>query len=335
MIDHHRPHGRSHEHAHGHAHGVIDPSIATSDRGLWALKWSFAGLAATAVLQLFVVFVSGSVALLADTIHNFADAATAIPLAIAFWFARRQPSARFTFGYGRVEDLAGVTIVLAILATAIVAGYESIQRLLHPQDISHLWAVIAASIVGFLGNEGVAIFRIRVGREISSAALVADGYHARVDGWTSLAVLFGAVGVWLGYPLADPIVGLTITAAIFAIVIQSAKSIFLRMLDGAEPRIIDEIRHAAGHVPRVKEVTEVRARWLGHRLHAELNIAVDPQLTIAQAHAVAAEVRHQLLHHLDYLSLVVIHVDPADQSGEAHHHIHAHAHDGLPVHSHH
>ena len=334
MIDHHRPHGRSREHAHGHAHGVVDPSITTSDRGLWALKWSFAGLAATAVLQLFVVFVSGSVALLADTIHNFADAATAIPLAIAFWFARKTPSARFTFGYGRIEDLAGVTIVLTILATAIVAGYESIQRLLHPQEISHLWAVVAASIVGFLGNEGVAIFRIRVGREISSAALVADGYHARVDGWTSLAVLFGAVGVWLGYPLADPIVGLIITAAIFAIVIQSAKSIFLRMLDGAEPRIIDEIRHAAGHVPQVKEVTEVRARWLGHRLHAELNIAVDPQLTIAQAHAVAAEVRHQLLHHLDYLSLVVIHVDPADQSGEAHHHIHAHAHDGLPVHSH-
>jgi cation diffusion facilitator family transporter len=334
VIDHHHPHGRSHGHAHGHAHGVVDPSVATSDRGLWAIKWSFAGLAGTAVLQVFVVFVSGSVALLADTIHNFADAATAIPLAIAFWFARRQPSARFTFGYGRVEDLAGVAIVLTILATAIVAGYESIQRLLHPQDISHLWAVIAASIVGFLGNEGVAIFRIRVGREISSAALVADGYHARVDGWTSLAVLFGAVGVWLGYPLADPIVGVVITAAIFAIVIQSAKSIFFRMLDGADPRIIAEIRHAAGHVPEVAAVTEVRARWLGHRLHAELNIAVDPQLTIAQAHAVAAEVRHQLLHHLNYLSLVVIHVDPADQSGEAHHRIHAHAHDGLPLHSH-
>jgi cation diffusion facilitator family transporter len=334
VIDHPHPHGRSHEHAHGHSHGVVDPSVATSDRGLWAIKWSFAGLAATAVLQVFVVFVSGSVALLADTIHNFADAATAIPLAIAFWFARRQPSARFTFGYGRVEDLAGVAIVLTILATAIVAGYESIQRLLHPQDISHLWAVIAASIVGFLGNEGVAIFRIRVGREISSAALVADGYHARVDGWTSLAVLFGAVGVWLGYPLADPIVGLVITAAIFAIVIQSAKSIFFRMLDGADPRIIAEIRHAAGHVPEVAAVTEVRARWLGHRLHAELNIAVDPQLTIAQAHAIAAEVRHQLLHHLNYLSLVVIHVDPADQSGEAHHRIHAHAHDGLPLHSH-
>lgn len=334
--DHAHAHGHDHGHdfGHGHTHGIVDPSITTSDRGLWAIKWSFVGLAVTAVLQLVVVFISGSVALLADTIHNFGDAATAIPLGIAFWFARKKPSKRFTFGYGRVEDLAGVAIVLTILASAIVAGYESIQRLLHPQDMSYLWAVIGASIVGFLGNEVVAIFRIRVGREISSAALIADGYHARIDGWTSLAVLVGAVGVWLGYPLADPIVGLLITAAIFGIVIQSGKSIFVRMLDGAEPHVIAEIRHAAEAVPQVKEVSEVRARWLGHRMHAEVNIAVDPQLTIAQAHAVAAEVRHQLLHHLDYLSLVVIHVDPADQSGEAHHRIAEHTHDGLPVHSH-
>jgi cation diffusion facilitator family transporter len=332
MSDHSHDHG--HDHPDGHSHGIVDPSIATSDRGLWAIKWSFIGLAVTAVLQFVVVLFSGSVALLADAVHNLGDAATAIPLGIAFWFARKKPSARFTFGYGRVEDLAGVAIVLTILASAIVSGYESIQRLLQPQEISHLWAVIGASIVGFLGNEGVAIFRIRVGREISSAALIADGYHARVDGWTSLAVLFGAVGVWLGYPLADPIVGLLITAAIFGIVIQSGKSIFTRMLDGAEPGVIDEIRHVAAHVPQVKEVTEVRARWLGHRLHAELNIAVDPQLTIAQAHAIAAEVRHRLLHHLSYLSLVVIHVDPEDESGEAHHGIREHAHDGLPLHSH-
>jgi cation diffusion facilitator family transporter len=329
-----KDHPHDHAHEHGHAHGIVDPSITTSDRGMWAIKWSFAGLAATAALQAVVVVLSGSVALLADTIHNFADAATAIPLAIAFWLGRKKPTARFTFGYGRVEDLAGVAIVLTILASAIVAGYESIQRLLHPQEVSHLWAVIAASIIGFLGNEVVAIFRIRVGREINSAALIADGYHARVDGWTSLAVLFGAVGVWLGYPLADPVVGLLITAAIFGIVLQSGKSIFIRMLDGAEPHIIDEIRHAAEHVPQVEEVTEVRARWLGHRLHAELNIAVDPRLTIAQAHEIAAEVRHQLLHHFDYLSLVVIHVDPADKSGESHHRIAEHVHDGLPTHSH-
>jgi len=330
----HQHHHHSHDHAEGHTHGIIDPSIATSARGLWAIKCSFAGLAATAVIQLLVVFVSGSVALLADTIHNFGDAATAVPLAIAFWFARKAPSERFTFGYGRVEDLAGLAIVLTILASAIVAGYQSIERLLHPQEISHVGEVIAASIVGFLGNEAVALFRIRIGQEINSAALVADGYHARVDGWTSLAVLFGAVGVWLGYPLADPIIGLLITAAILGIVIQSGKSIFFRMLDGAEPGIIDELRHAAEQVPQVREVTEVRARWLGHRLHAELNVAVDPALTIAQAHAVAAEVRHRLLHRLDYLSLVVIHVDPADQSGESHHRIGEHLHDGLPVHSH-
>jgi cation diffusion facilitator family transporter len=338
MSNHHHPHSHAEEHAHaqghGHTHGIVDPSITTSDRGLWAIKWSFVGLVVTATLQLFVVLLSGSVALLADTIHNFGDAATAVPLAIAFWFARKKPSERFTFGYGRIEDLAGVSIVLVILASAIIAGYESIQRILHPQEISHLWAVIAASIVGFLGNEGVAIFRLRVGREISSAALIADGQHARVDGWTSLAVLAGAVGVWLGYPLADPIIGLLITVAIFGIVIQSGKSIFTRMLDGADPHVIDEIRHIAAHVPQVKGVTEVRARWLGHRLHAELNIAVDARMTVANAHAVATEVRHQLLHHLDYLSLVVIHVDPADQSGEAHHQIDEHAHDGLPVHSH-
>src|SRR4051812_18760761 len=336
MNGHRDPHDHPHGHSagHGHTHGIVDPSITTNDRGLWAIKWSFASLAATAVLQLLVVFLSGSVALLADTIHNFGDAATAIPLAVAFWFARRKPSRRFTFGYGRVEDLAGVAIVLTILASAIVAGYQSIERLMHPQEVSHLAAVVVASIVGFVGNEAVAVFRIRVGREINSAALIADGSHARVDGWTSLAVLFGAVGVWLGYPLADPIIGLLITAAIFGIVIQSGKSIFFRMLDGADPKVVDELRHVAEHVPQVSEVTEVRARWLGHRLHAELNIAVHPELTIAQAHAIAAEVRHQLLHHLNYLSLVVIHVDPANQSGETYHGISDHAHDGLAVHSH-
>jgi cation diffusion facilitator family transporter len=342
MADHHHHHAHGASHAHGHdhsdghahTHGIVDPALATNERGLWAVKWSFIALVVTAFMQLIVVFLSGSVALLADTIHNFGDAATAVPLAIAFMFAGKLPTDRFTFGYGRIEDLAGVAVVLVILASAVVAGYQSVQRFLNPQDITYLWAVIAASVVGFLGNELVAIFRIRVGREINSTALIADGYHARTDGWTSLAVLFGALGVWLGFPLADPIVGLAITVAIFGIVIQSGRSIFTRMLDGADPKVIREIRHAAEHVPEVVDVTEVRARWLGHRLHAEINIAVNPQMTIAQAHAVATEVRHQLLHRLNYLSLVVIHVDPADMSGEAHHRIEEHAHDGLPAHTH-
>jgi cation diffusion facilitator family transporter len=289
---------------------------------------------ATALLQLVVVLMSGSVALLSDTIHNFGDAATAIPLWIAFALTRLGASRRFTFGYGRVEDLAGVVIVLIILFSAVVAGYQAVERLINPQPVGFLWAVAAASLVGFMGNEAVAVFRIRVGREIGSAALVADGYHARTDGWTSLAVLLGAVGVWLGYPLADPIVGLLIAAAILLIVWQSGKAVFTRLLDGVEPEAIEEIRHAASQVPGVEDVSEVRARWLGHRLHAEVNVAVDPDLSVSEGHAIARELNHQLLHHLSYLSGAVIHVDPVQEAGEEHHRVAAHSHDGLPTHSH-
>jgi cation diffusion facilitator family transporter len=319
---------------HGHTHGAVDPTIATSERGIWAIKWSFVGLMATALLQLVVVFMSGSVALLSDTIHNFGDAATAVPLGIAFVLTRMGVSRRFTFGYGRVEDLAGVIIVLIILFSAVVAGYQAVERLIHPQPIGMLWAVAVASVIGFLGNEAVAVFRIRVGREIGSAALVADGYHARTDGWTSLAVLLGAIAVWLGYPLADPIVGLLIAATILVIVWQSGKAIFTRLLDGVEPEAIEEIRHAASQVSGVEEVSEVRARWLGYRLHAEVNVAVDPDLSVAEGHAIAREVNHQLLHHLSYLSGAVVHVDPIQEAGEEHHRTAAHAHDGLPTHYH-
>jgi cation diffusion facilitator family transporter len=323
-----------HDHDHGHTHGVVDPSITTSERGIWAIKWSFIGLFITALIQVVVVILSRSVGLLADTIHNFGDAATAIPLWVAFMLARWRPSKRFTYGYGRVEDLAGVAIVLTITFSAVVAGYETVRRFLHPQPVGYLWAVMIASIVGFIGNEAVAIFRIKVGKEIQSAALIADGYHARIDGWTSLAVLFGAVGVWFGYPLADPIVGLLITIAIVQIVWQSSKAVFTRMLDGIEPEVIAEIRHAVEHIDAVKKVTEVRGRWLGHRLHAELNVAVPSDLSVAQAHTVAKEVRHQVMHHLNYVSSVMVHVDPIEEAGEEFHHITQHSHDGLPAHSH-
>ena len=319
---------------HGHTHGAIDPSIITTERGIWAIKWSFLGLMATALFQVVIVILSGSVALFADTIHNFGDAATAIPLWIAFKLAQRKPSATFTYGYGRVEDLAGVAIVFTILFSALVAGYESVNRFFHPQPVTYLWAVITASVIGFLGNEAVALFRIRVGKEIGSAALVADGYHARVDGLTSLAVLFGAVGVGLGFPLADPIVGLLITVAIFRIVWESGKSIFTRLLDGVDPEVIDEIKHAVNHTPGVEDVSEVRVRWLGHRLHAELNIAVDPNMSVERGHEIAKDVRHQLLHHLRYLSNATIHIDPLNASGEKHHRIEGHVHGDLSSHSH-
>ena len=323
----HENHGHEHQDQgpsneggeHSHAHGYVDASIATSDRGLWAIKWSFILLFVTAILQITVFYFSRSVGLLADTIHNFGDAATAIPLGIAFLFARLKPTKRFPFGYGRVEDLAGIAVVLTILTSAVVAGYEAVQRIIHPQPVGYLWAVVVASIIGFLGNEGVAVFRIKVGKEIGSAALIADGYHARTDGWTSLAVLVGAIGVWLGYPMADPIVGIGITVAILFIVWDSVKIVLTRALDGMEPNVVDDIAQTARHVAGVEEVTEVRARWIGHRMHAEVNITVMPQLTVAQAHAIATQVHRELMHKLQVLERAVIHTDPVGESGEDHH----------------
>lgn len=320
--------------AHGHTHGAIDPSILTTARGIWTIKWSFIGLFLTALIQIIIVYFSHSVALLADTIHNVGDAATAIPLWFAFRLARWKPSKRFTYGYGRVEDLAGVAIVLTIVFSAIVAGYEAINRFFHPQEVTHLWAVVVASIIGFLGNEAVAVFRIKVGKEIGSAALIADGYHARTDGFTSLAVLLGAFGIWLGYPLADPLIGLLITLAIFKIVWDSVKSVFTRLLDGVDPKMVDEIEEAASQTPQVEDVTEVRVRWIGHRLHAELNVAVNAQLTVIEGHDIAVAVEHKLLEKLRYLSNATVHIDPINKSGEEYHRSILHSHEDEPEHSH-
>ena len=321
MSDHtsHPHHQEDAKHGHGHSHGRIDPSIAASDRGVWAVKWSFVILFAAASVQLAVVIWSNSVGLLADTIHNFGDAGTAIPLGIAFFFAKKKPTDRFSYGYGRVEDFAGILVVLIILASAVVAAYESIQRLIHPQAVSHLGAVIAASIIGFVGNEAVAIFRLKIGKEIGSAALIADGYHARTDGWTSLAVLLGALGVWFGYPIADAIIGMMITVAILFIVWDSAKEVLNRALDGVDPDVLDQLRHTAAHVHGVGQVAEVRARWLGHELLAEVNIAVEPKLTVEAAHEIATQVHQELVDHLKFLSRAIVHVDPLSAAGEGHH----------------
>ena len=314
----HHHHGHDHgDGEHGHTHGVIDPSIATTAQGIWAIKWSFAILAITAVLQLVVVYVSGSVALLADTIHNFGDATTAIPLWVAFALARRKPSPRFTYGLGRVEDLAGIAIVFIILVSAIVAAYEAISRLIHPHPVDHLGWLAVAGVVGFLGNETVAVFRIRVGRRINSAALIADGYHARTDGLTSLAVVAGAAGVALGFPLADPLIGLLITVAILGIVWQSASAVFTRMLDGVEPSVVDEVRHAAGHVKGIGQITDVRARWIGHRLHVEVAMALDDGLLLGAANDIAQSLREELFEHLPGLAAATISFAPA--ASEGHH----------------
>lgn len=305
--------------SHGHSHGAVDGEILASERGIWATKISLAILLVTAVVQLVIVLFTGSVALLADTIHNFGDAATALPLWAAFTLSRRLPTKRFNYGYGRAEDLAGLLIVLSILVTGIIAAYQSITRLSDPPEIDYIWIVAVAAVVGFLGNEGVALFRMKIGKEIGSAALIADGHHARVDGLTSLAVLFGAVGVALGYPLADPIVGLVISVAILRIVVDTSKSVFSRLLDGVEPEVPDEVRELASATDGVQDVSEVRVRWLGHKMLAELNIAVDPDLSVGAGHDIAEDVHHRLLHNLKYLSNATVHVDPIGLAGEEYH----------------
>jgi len=323
---HHGNHGHDHGGlGRGHTHGVIEPGIAATERGVWAIKWSFVILAATAGLQMVVVVISGSVALLADTIHNVGDATTAIPLWIAFRLARRKPSKTFTFGLGRVEDLAGLLIVGIILVSAIVAGYEAISRLLHPQPVTELGWLSAAGIIGFFGNEIVAVFRIRVGREMNSAALIADGYHARTDGLTSLAVVLGAAGVYLGFPLADPIIGLLITVAILGIVWQSSSAVVTRMLDGVEPGLIEELRHAAEHIAGVRGIVETKARWLGHELHAEMIIAVAETSSLIEANRIAAGVEAELRAHVPALAVAAVRFETAGDApgamvGAAHHH---------------
>jgi cation diffusion facilitator family transporter len=292
--DHHRSgvhrllHGFFMLHTHD-ASDAIDDAMEASAAGVRAVKFSLAGLGVTALLQAVVVVVSGSVALLADTIHNFSDALTAIPLWIAFVIGRRAASRRYTYGYGRIEDLAGLFIVAMIALSAVVAGWESIRRLLDPHPPTQLGWLLAAGLIGCAGNELVAAYRIHVGRRIGSAALVADGVHARTDGLTSLAVVLGTIGVWLGFPLVDPIVGLLISAAIFALLWGSARDVGRRLLDGVDPQLVIEAEQAVRAVPGVVDVDEVRMRWIGHRLSVEATVTTDPTMPVATFH----ELEHQ------------------------------------------
>ena len=314
----------SHKHSHSqgehpHSHGGVDAGLAENREATKVLLISLAGLLLTAVIQALVVALSGSVALLADTIHNFGDALTSIPLWFAFWLNRRIPTKRFSYGLNRSEDLAGLFIVAVISISALVAAYESIVRILHRTEPNHLWAVVVAAFVGFLGNEVAAIVRIRMGSKLGSAALIADGKHARIDGITSLAVLLGVIGVWLGYPIVDPIVGFMITVMILFVAKDSVKAVFTRLLDGIEPDTMDQIKTTTLSVEGVCQVTDVRARWFGHHIRAELSIAVDSQLSVRTGHDLAKAVIHRLRHDIAHLEHVEIHVDPLEEQGSVYH----------------
>jgi cation diffusion facilitator family transporter len=337
--DHGHSHDDEHDHEHGsgplawlsqlfggHSHGVpvADETLEGSAEGIRAVKISLVGLFITAALQAVVFMFSGSVALLADTIHNLADALTAVPLWIAFVVGRRPPTRRYTYGFGRAEDVAGLAIVAMIALSSVVAGWESVRKLLVPEPMSYVGWVIAASIIGFIGNEAVAIYRIRVGKRIGSAALVADGHHAQVDGLTSLAVLIGALGVLAGFPLADPIIGLLITVAIVFVLKGAVREIWWRLMDAVDPALVDKLESAAKQAPGVQAVDDVRVRWIGHTLHAEANVEVDGSLSTAEGHDIAEGVRHAMLHAAPWLRSAQVHVDPCRHDGQDHHAVTSH-----------
>ncbi|MFI9582610.1 cation diffusion facilitator family transporter [Streptomyces sp. NPDC052236] len=336
---HTHPHEHPHDHGQGQKHGKrrwarwrhqaghlikphshesadkVDRALESSTKGMRALWTSLAVLGVTAAAQAVVVVLSGSVALLGDTVHNAADALTALPLGVAFILGRRAANRRFTYGYGRAEDLAGIVIVLTIAASAAFAAWTAIDRLLNPREISYLPAVAAAAVIGFIGNEWVARYRIRVGREIGSAALVADGLHARTDGFTSLAVLLGAGGAAIGWQLADPLVGLVITAAILLVLRDACREVFRRIMDAVDPALVDAAENALEEVPGVRAVGELRLRWIGHRLRAEVAVVVDGELTVREAHQVAVDAEHALLHAVPRLTAALVHADPAPAPG--------------------
>ena len=359
----HPPDGRHDDHAHGHGHtdgdghghqhpgglrgllagllrphshdpaDQVDSALATSADGMRALKISLAGLGVTAAVQFAVVLASGSVALLADTIHNFADALTAIPIGIAFLACRRPATRRYTYGYGRSEDIAGLFVLLAMTASSVLAAYEAVNRLIHPRGLHDLAWVAVAGIVGFIGNELVAVYRIRVGRRIGSAALVADGLHARTDGLTSLAVVAGAAGVAAGWRPADPVAGILISIAIFRVLRQATREIYGRIMDRVDDGALSNAEHTVRHVQGVSSLDRLRMRWVGHDLLAEIDISADPALTLPQAHDIAETVRHRLMHDIHRLADATVHVSPlpgetTDPHQQIRHHFSAQATQG-------
>jgi len=303
----------------GHCHGHGSAGLSSLDRGIRALVVSSVGLLATFALQIAVVLIGQSAALLADAIHNLTDVFTSIPIWIAFALSRRQANRRFTYGYSRAEDIAGVTVILFIVASAAIAAYAAGQKWYSQTATTHLGLGMAAALIGAFGNELVAIYKIREGKAIGSAALVADGQHSRADALTSVGAFLGILGVFLGFPWADPLMGLLISAVILYIAWDAGREVFARIMDAIEPETVAQIERVAGATAGVQRVDEVRARWIGHRMMIELAIQVAPHLTVAEGHQIAEEVRHELLHHIPRLADAHVHVNPAWEGADPYH----------------
>lgn len=340
--DHPHPHDHGHDHGHTHDHGkgpivwfrtifhwhgheqaggglASDQAFLHNEEGIRVVWLALGALLLTSLLQVGIVWISGSVALLADTIHNIGDMLNSVPLLIAFYLARRVATRRYTYGFGKAEDVAGVFIVLSIAVSAGVVFWESFKKFVDPEPMTNLGWVAAAAIIGFLGNEAVALLQIRTGRKIGSAALVTDGLHARTDGLTSLSVLLAAVGTWLGYPILDPIIGVLIGVAILFITRDAILAMWYRLMDAIEPEYLEQAERTIAAHEAVEDLRRVRLRWVGHRLHADVVVAVDPELTTAESHGIAEEVRHSLFHQIPSLSDIIVHVEPWSEKEDAFH----------------
>lgn len=316
-------------HEHPHEHGLLDrlrhaltphshdhtDAIRTAEQssseGIRAAWVSLVGMAATALLQVVIVWLSGSIGLLADTLHNVGHLVTTIPLIIAFRLGMRAPTRRHPYGFRRAEDLVGLLIGVVIAASAVLIVWESLRALADPRPLDHLGWVLAAAVIGGIGNELVARYRIRVGRRIGSAALVAEGQHARTDALTSLAVLVGAAGAWMGFPQADAVVGLVIAAVIIMMLVQSLRTTLARLMDGVDTGTLDRIESVAAGVPGVLAVDRPRARWSGHRMEADLEVHVDRALSLLEGDEVAHRVHDALVAELPHLDHASVHACPA------------------------
>src|SRR5579863_1419441 len=314
----HNEHGHGEHGGHGHEHGKVDADLYGNKAGLRAVQISTAGMLLVALIQFAIATIGGSAGLFADALHNLGDVFTTVALWIAFVVSNRAANERYTYGYYRSEDLAGIFIVLVIIASAVAGAVESIQKLTSGNVPTQLYLSMAAALVGVVGNEALAQYKITVGKRINSVPLVADGQHSRIDGLTSLAAFLGLVGVRFGLPIADPVAGIVITVVIITVVYSTSRSVLQRLLDAVDPRVVPSIIGKAQEVPGVEAVTDVRARWVGHTLHVAMNIEVNPELTLVKAHAIAEEVRHSLFHSIDGLSEAIIHTDPSSESGDHH-----------------
>lgn len=297
--------------------------LDTGAVGIRATKVSLAGLGVTALIQAAIVLVSGSVALLSDTVHNLADALTAIPLWVAFALSRRPPTRSYTYGFNRVEDWAGLVIVIAIGVSASLVIWESGTRLIEPRLIDNVPWVIAAGVVGAFGNELVARYRISVGESIGSEALITDGRHARTDALTSLAVVVSGLGAVFGMAWMDPVAGLAVAVPILWLLWRSARRILRRLIDGVEPEVVEIAATTIVGVNGVDAVDDLRLRWHGHQLRIAASVSVPPTLTVKEGHDIAHAVEHELHHAFAVPIVATIHVEPAGHPGRhditAHH----------------